>query len=95
MPGLSGARRGELDPRGRLRGAAPLPWPGGQRGVQLVDVHAGHRHASDAEQARGDHLGGLGMGVIIPAPEQAVPFRPVQPHRECPAAGVVGQHHEE
>jgi hypothetical protein len=62
LPGLGGACRGEPDPRGRLRGVAPAPWPGGQRGVQLIDVHSGHRHARGAQQARGDHLGGLGMG---------------------------------
>jgi hypothetical protein len=95
LPGLSGARRGEPDPRCRLRGGVPAPWPGGQRGVKLVDVDAGHRHAGGAQQARGDRLGGLGESVIIiPAPVQAVPFRPVQPHRQCPAAGIVGEHHE-
>ena len=92
---LGGARRGEPDPRGRLRGLASVSRPGGQRGVQRVDVHAGHRHPSGAQQARGDHLGRLGVGVIILALEQAVPFRPVQPERECPTAGVVGEHHEE
>jgi hypothetical protein len=59
---LSGPCRGELDPRGRLRGLAASPGPGGQRGVQLVDVHAGHRHASGAQQARRDHLDGLEWG---------------------------------
>jgi hypothetical protein len=33
--------------------------------------------------------------VIIPAPERAVAVRPVQPDRERPAVGVVGEHHEE
>ena len=60
MPGLGGACRGELDLRGRLREVAPMSRPGGQRGVQFIDVHAGHRHVSGAQQARGDHLGGLG-----------------------------------
>jgi hypothetical protein len=61
--GLGGACRGELDPRSGLRGLGPVPWQGpvGQRGIQLIYVCAGDRHASGAQQARGDHLGGLGM----------------------------------
>ena len=81
LPGLSGARCGEPDPRSRLRGVAPVPWPGGQCGVQLIDIHAGHRHASGAEQVRGDHLGGLGMRVLIPTPGtgRALPARSATP----------------
>jgi hypothetical protein len=93
--GVSGTRRSEFDPRGRLRGVVPWPGHADQRGVQLVDVNTGHCHASDPQQLGGDRLGGLGVGVILPAPEQAVSFRPSQPHRECPAAGVIGEHHEE
>jgi hypothetical protein len=40
LPGLSGARRGELDPRGRMRSIVPSPWPDGQRRVQFIDVYA-------------------------------------------------------
>ena len=44
---------------------------------------------------RRDGFGGFGMGTAVILAEQAVAFRSVQPHREGPAAGVVGQHDEE
>ena len=78
----------------RAGGRGP-PRPGGKRGIQLVDVHAGHRHAGRAQQLCRDRLGGLGMGMAAIPAEQAVALRPVQPYREGPAAGVVGQHHQE
>ena len=45
--------RGELDPRcGRhLRLRAAAPRPRGHRGVQLLDIHAGYRHAGGLQQA--------------------------------------------
>jgi len=49
LPGLSAARRGELDPRGRPRIVGPVSRPPSQRGVQRVDVHAGYRHTSGAQ----------------------------------------------
>jgi hypothetical protein len=50
LPGLSGACRGELDPRRRLRGVASPPWPGGQRGVRAA---ARCRHRSSAGRRAG------------------------------------------
>jgi hypothetical protein len=62
LAGLSRARRGELDPRSRLHEGAPVLRPGGQRGVQLVDVHAGHCHAGGAQQVAVITSAGSGWG---------------------------------
>jgi hypothetical protein len=45
---------------GRLHPVGPAPRPGGQRGIRLFDVHAGHRPARGAQQARGDTSVGSG-----------------------------------
>jgi hypothetical protein len=67
-----------------------MPRPGGKRGIQLVNVHAGHRHPGTAQQLRGDDFGGFGMGMAAIPAEQVVALRPVQPHLQGPAAGVAG-----
>ena len=95
LPGPGRARRGELDPGRRPGSVAPTPGPGGKRGIQLSMCTPVTAHAGSAQQLRRDCFGGLGMGMAAIPAEQAVALRPVQPHREGPAAGVVGQHRSE
>ena len=65
----------------------------------LIDAHfhvyGARLSLMEIETSPLSYLGGLGVGVITVAAEQAVPFRAVQPDRDRPAADVVGQHHQE
>ena len=76
-------------------------------GGDVFELFTAHQVAKDPQRHRiqaretkpqqvcGNHLGGLGMGVIPLGLEQAVPFRPVQPDRDCRVPESSASNHQE